>query len=286
MTHEEITNIAKRMSKDVQKRIDKEVEERLEILREGDLSEEDMERMEDCLYMSLVLQEFLDGEYEMLEEERILLLEDMEELFNEYNELLISAKLEEKLSKKKRMALELMRIREQLFQHKDRMKMVNEQIKGNRDNKGKLEELSDKKSMKEVANKKDLPNPDKQRKFGVDRDSRAVKEKRAGGGGFAGLEKRVSDLEKDRINDKRDLKNLEGNLKNAKNDIEKYKMDMSNNINERFSSANAPRMSLDENINNQRQVFENVTSDVPKNDITKTPGYALVLDNSANNKKI
>ena len=91
MTYEEITNIARRMNKDVQKKIDKEVEERLEILREGDLSEEDMNRMEDCLYMSLVLQEFLDGEYEMLEEERLLLLEDMEELFNEYNELLVNA---------------------------------------------------------------------------------------------------------------------------------------------------------------------------------------------------
>lgn len=151
MTYNEVINIARRLDKETQAKIDKEVEERLEILREGDLNQEDMEKMEDCLYMSLVIQEYLDGEYELLEEEKMLLLAEMEELYNEYGELLTKAKLEEKVSKKKRMALELMRIREQLFERKDRMRDVNKDIRTNRENNEKLENLSSKDNMEKIA---------------------------------------------------------------------------------------------------------------------------------------
>lgn len=151
MTYNEVINIARRLDKETQAKIDKEVEERLEILREGDLNQEDMEKMEDCLYMSLVIQEYLDGEYELLEEEKMLLLAEMEELYNEYGELLTKAKLEEKVSKKKRMALELMRIREQLFDRKDRMRDVNQDIRTNRENNEKLENLSSKDNMEKIA---------------------------------------------------------------------------------------------------------------------------------------
>ena len=151
MTYNEVINIARRLDKETQAKIDKEVEERLEILREGDLNQEDMEKMEDCLYMSLVIQEYLDGEYELLEEEKMLLLAEMEELYNEYGELLTKAKLEEKVSKKKRMALELMRIREQLFDRKDRMRDVNKDIRTNRENNEKLENLSSKDNMEKIA---------------------------------------------------------------------------------------------------------------------------------------
>ncbi len=159
MTYDEVLNIASRLSKETKKRIDKDVDERMEILRQGDLSEEDMAKMEECLYMSLVIQEYLDSEFELLEEEKALLLDEMEELYNEYGELLTRAKLEEKLSKKKRMALELMRIREQLYGRKDLLKNVNENLKNNVKSKEKLSDLSSKKTMKEVAkdSKKDTP---------------------------------------------------------------------------------------------------------------------------------
>lgn len=169
MTYNEIVNIAKRLDKDVKLKIDKEVEERLEILKEGDLDQEDMEKMEECLYMSLVLQEYLDGEYELLDEERNMLLAEMEEMYNEYGDLLTKAKLEEKLSKKKRMALELMRIREQLFSRKDLMKDVNKHMKDNRNNKDELKGLSDKDKMKELA--KDNKAYKEKGKWGLDRDS-------------------------------------------------------------------------------------------------------------------
>lgn len=151
MTYNEIINIARRLDKETQQQIDKEVEERLDILRQGDLNEEEMEKMEECLYMSLVIQEYLDGEYELLDEERELLLAEMEEMYNEYGELLTRAKLEEKVSKKKRMALELMRIRESLFEKKGRVKEVKTQMKENRDNKEKIKEMSSKESMKTLA---------------------------------------------------------------------------------------------------------------------------------------
>ena len=175
MTYDEVLNIAKRLDKETKVKIDKEVDERLAILKEGDLNEEDMAKMEECLYMSLVIQEYLNGEYELLEEEKALLLDEMEELYNEYGELLTKAKLEEKLSKKKRMALELMRIREQLFDRKEFLKNVKENIKTNKESNDKLKELSSKETMKEVAkeSKKDLANPDKQSKIGLDMDMRA-----------------------------------------------------------------------------------------------------------------
>ena len=196
MTYNEVVNIAKRLDDETKKKIDKEVEEKLEILKEGELTQEEMEKMEECLYMSLVIQEYLDSEYELLEEEKTLLLEEMEELYNEYGELLTKAKLEEKVSKKKRMALELMRIREQLFERKDRMKLVDKDIKNNRENSDKLKGLSGDDNMKNIAKenkdlkngkkeedpivmgkrKSELPNPDKM-KFGLDNDSGVVKSK-------------------------------------------------------------------------------------------------------------
>ena len=135
VTYDEIKNIAKKLDEDVKRQIDCAVEERLEILKEGDLSEDELERMEECLYISLVLQEYLDGEYELLEEEKQLLLDEMEEMFNEYGELLTKAKLEEKVSKKKRMALELMRIREELFKNKQLAKSINDKLIKTKDNK-------------------------------------------------------------------------------------------------------------------------------------------------------
>lgn len=185
MTYNEIINIARRLDKETQKEIDQAVEERLEILKEGDLSQEDMEKMEECLYITLVLQEYLSGEHDLLEEEKALLLEEMEEMFNEYGELLTKAKLEEKLTKKKRMALELMKIREELMKRKERVKDVDKRMKENQENQEAFKELSGKDKMQEIAednkkdkgnNKSDLKNPDKMRKFGTDNDMHAKKQ--------------------------------------------------------------------------------------------------------------
>lgn len=257
MTHEEIANIARRMNKEVQKKIDEQVAERLDILRQGDLSEADMERAEDCLYMSLVLQEFLDGEYELLEEERVLLLDDMEELYNEYSDLLVKAKLEEKVGKKKRMALELMRIREQLFKHKDRMKFVNEQIKGNRDNKGKLDEVSNKKAMKEMV------NPDKQKKFGIDNDMGVAKDK--GGlsvGKFASIDKRLSDLERFEDKTRRD----------ANREKKENKITLAENA---LNDSPGARDPLENLIQTTDRVVENTMA---QNSTIDKPGRALADD--------
>lgn len=161
MTYNEVINIAKRLDKQTQKEIDKAIEERLEILRQGELDEEELTKMEECLYISLVIQEYLDGEFELLKDEKELLLLEMEEMYNEYGELLTRAKLEEKISKKKRMALELMKIRESLFEKKGIIKEVKEQMKDNRENHDKLQELSSDKSMKEIAKSKDDSNKPK-----------------------------------------------------------------------------------------------------------------------------
>ena len=173
MTYEEVVNIANQLDEETKEKIEEEVAERLVILAKGNLDEQDMAKMEECLYMSFVIQEYLDGEYELLEEEKAILLDEMEELYNEYGELLTRAKLEEKLSRKKRMTLELMRIREQLFGRKDILKNVDNNIKTNKANNDKLKELSSKDKMKEVAKdyKKELPNPDKQ-KWGLDYDTK------------------------------------------------------------------------------------------------------------------
>ena len=88
MTYEEISIIAKRLDKNTKRQIDLDVEERMEILKQGNLTEKELDRMEENLYMSLVLQEYLSGEYELLEEEKDLLLAEMEELYNEYIDLL------------------------------------------------------------------------------------------------------------------------------------------------------------------------------------------------------
>ena len=99
MTREEIFNIASKMDEETRLLIDKEVAERLEILKEGDLSERELEEMEEYLYASLVLQEFLNGEYELLEEDRQALFDEMEEMYNKYSDLLVRAKIEEKVGK-------------------------------------------------------------------------------------------------------------------------------------------------------------------------------------------
>lgn len=171
MTYNEIINIANRLDKETKQEIDKAVEERLEILKEGELSKEDLEKMEECLYMTLVIQEYLNGEFELLEEEKVLLLEEMEEMYNQYGELLLKAKLEEKLSKKKRMTLELMRIREELLKRKKRIKDVNDRMKENLENQEKFQELSTKEKMEEIAQEnKNKIDKEKEPSSGYDND--------------------------------------------------------------------------------------------------------------------
>lgn len=166
MTQQEFINIAKRLDKKKQELIDKEVEERLKILKEGELTNEEMIQMEECLYKSLVLQEYLDSEFELLEDEKTLLLEEMESLYNEYGDLLLKAKIEEKLSRKKRMALQLLTIRQQLFQRKELLNRVKDEIKDNRNNKDKLDKSTNKKKMKDISKESKEKG-----KWGFDRDS-------------------------------------------------------------------------------------------------------------------
>ena len=225
MTYNEIINIAKRLDDETKERIDQEVAERLEILKLGDLNEEQMESMEECLYMSLVIQEYLDGEYELIDEERAFLLEEMAELYGEYNDLLLKAKLEEKVSKKKRLALELMRIREKLFKYKDRMHDVKEDMKTNRQNKKDLDDLTNKKKMKEVA------KDNKKGKRGLDNDSGRVKQNKGAVGGQTGNVELAQQLGRstdalDYIVNKVNERNQSTNLKETK---ENYKRNVDEN---------------------------------------------------------
>lgn len=177
MTYNDIINIANRLDKETKKEIDKAVEDRLEILKEGELSKEDMEKMEEYLYMTLVIEEYLSGEYGLLEEEKALLLLEMEEMYNEYGEILSRAKLEEKISKKKRMALELMKIREELMKRKDRVKDVNDRMKENLENQEKFLELTGVAKMEEIAqdNKNKLNNKeDSKIDFSLDKDNKRM----------------------------------------------------------------------------------------------------------------
>ena len=151
MTRDELFNIARRMDEETREMIDQEVEEKLEILKQGDLTQEELEQMEEYLYASLVLQEFLNGEYELLEEERQELFDEMEEMYNKYADLLVRARLEENVSKKKRMTLELMKIREQLMDRKGQYKDIKQRMKENRDKHNKLKELNKNEKMKEYS---------------------------------------------------------------------------------------------------------------------------------------
>lgn len=151
MTYEEIKKIAKKLDKDDKAKIDKAVEARLKILKEGELTQEELDQMEECLYSSLVLEQYLDGEYDLLAEERAEIFSLMEDMYNEYGELLSRAKLEEKLSKKKRMALELMQIREQLFKCRDKANDVKQRMEENTTNNKALKELSSIDSMQKLA---------------------------------------------------------------------------------------------------------------------------------------
>jgi hypothetical protein len=151
VTREEIFNIASKMDEETRLLIDKEVAERLEILKEGDLSESELEEMEEYLYASLVLQEFLNGEYELLEEDRQALFDEMEEMYNKYSDLLVRAKIEEKVGKKKRMTLELMKIRERLMENKNEYRNIKNKMKANREDHKKLNDLTKKSVLKDLA---------------------------------------------------------------------------------------------------------------------------------------
>lgn len=151
MTLEEVKEIASKLDAEMRKKITEEVNERLEILKEADLEDEELEQIEECLYVSLVVQEYLTGAYEVLEEERDFLLEEMKEMFNEYGELLTKAKLEEKLSKKKRMALELMRIRQELLRSREIVSDMKVRMNKNKDDRQKLSVLSSKDTMQQIV---------------------------------------------------------------------------------------------------------------------------------------
>lgn len=151
MTKGEVLNIANRLDDQSKLLIEKEVEERLEILREGDLSEEELEEMELYLFASLVFQEYLDGEYELLEDERQALFDEMEEMYNKYSDLLVRARIEEKVGKKKKMTLELMRIRERLLQSKQDYKDLKQMMKDNRNKKDELKKATKKEKMKDYS---------------------------------------------------------------------------------------------------------------------------------------
>ena len=168
MTYNDVLSIAKRLSKETKDRIDNDVAERMEVLSKGNLSKEDLTKMEDCLYMSLVIQEYLNSEVELLEEEKMLLLTEMEEMYNEYGELLSKAKIEEKLSRKRKMALELRRMREELLNRKKDVQRLKQQLQTNKKNLVDMQDASSVKKMKSIAgDKQDLPNPDKGLKLGI-----------------------------------------------------------------------------------------------------------------------
>lgn len=156
MTLEEVQQIADKLDEDMRKKISEEVKERLDILQEAELDEEEIDKIEECLYISLIVQEYLDGEYEILEEERNFLLDEMEELYNEYGELLTKARLEEKVNKKKRMTLELMQIRQELLRSKEIMAGVKERIVQNRESKEKMNNSSSKELMKKILEEEKL----------------------------------------------------------------------------------------------------------------------------------
>lgn len=148
MTYNEVVSIAKRLDKETKLRIDACVDERMDLLAGSELTKSEMTKMEECLYMSLVLQEYLEGENELLEEEKMLLLAEMEELFDEYGELLSNAKIEDKKAKKRLMAMDLKRIREELFIKKDAFKAIRAQVKENRKN---MKDLKDATSEKNIS---------------------------------------------------------------------------------------------------------------------------------------
>ena len=173
MTKREIANIARRMDEETRLLIDKEVEERLEILKEGELSEDELKEMEECLYASLVIQEFLNGEYDLLEEERQELFDHMEEMYNKYSDLLVRARIEEKVGKKKRMALELMKIREKLMQSKEDYKNIKNQMKENRENFKKLNDQTKKSELKNLAKRNKAGQKDAKLGLGVDMASKS-----------------------------------------------------------------------------------------------------------------
>ena len=177
MTYQEIYEIAKKLDKKTQDRIDKEVGERLKILEEGELTDEQMEEMEDCMYVAFVLQEYLNSEYEILDEERLQILAEMEDLYNEYVDMLARARIEEKVSKKKRMALQLMQIREQLFGHKDHMQEIKVQMKNIQSKSKTLDNLTSKESIKNVAKEnKELLNKNKDLEKQLDKQKNITKE--------------------------------------------------------------------------------------------------------------
>lgn len=232
MTYNEIRNIANKLDKETQKRIEKEVDERLEILKEGDLDEESMGKMEECLYIALVLQEYLNGEYEILEEEKSLLLEEMESMYNEYGDILARAKIEEKVSKKKRMALELMKIREELMSKKENVKDVNTKIKENRENNEKLKELSSKDNMRDIMDKA----------------------KRAKELEFA-LSPSAFDIKKETNLPQKENKLTHKETKLTQSDQQKLKEQLANNTQRLESYINDPIM---DNLNNLNKTFESI----------------------------
>lgn len=223
MTKKEIANIASKMDESTKLLIDKEVAERLEILKEGDLSEDELSEMEECLYASLILEEFLNGEYELLEEERQALFDEMEEMYNRYSDLLVRARIEEKVGKKKRMTLELMKIRERLMERKQDYKNIKKQMKNNREQYKKLEDLTKKSTIQDLAKK----NREYNKQQGRGKNYKPAKEKgsligglgdalSAGNGKLGG---KTKEEDKATTNKKNDLKITNEILKKAQDEV-------------------------------------------------------------------
>ena len=151
MTHSEIVNIAKLLDKETKDKIDAAVDQRMELLVQGDLTQEELIKMEECMYTALVLQEYLNGELEILAEERVLLLSEMEDMYDEYGQLLSKAKLEKKLSQKRMMALQLRQLRESLLNKKGTVKNLKKQEQEQKKNIKELEKLSGEKNLSKIA---------------------------------------------------------------------------------------------------------------------------------------
>lgn len=230
MTKNEVLNIANRLDDQSKLLIEKEVEERLEILREGDLSEDELEEMELYLFASLVFQEYLDGEYELLEDERQALFDEMEEMYNKYSDLLVRARIEEKVGKKKRMTLELMRIRERLLQSKQDYKDLKQMMKDNRNKKDELKKLTKKEKMKDYSK---AARKDDARGGGL-LEGLPAKQARAQENKMRDLERRVRQNEANKISTREKMDPTEAMLRAINRDI-------SSSVNSRGNADNTGR---------------------------------------------
>lgn len=154
MTITEIKNLTKFLSEEEVEKIKEEIKNKEDVLKSGNLDEEELIQVLNTLFAILVIEKTLESEIEGVEEIRAELEEELLEAYNTYDSYMGKYKKEDK-KKKKRWLLDFLFLSENVRARKDNISTSNKTIAKLQTELNELRQQKSDDNLRRVVNKRD-----------------------------------------------------------------------------------------------------------------------------------